>query len=46
MRIGTSSKGMIFVATISDKRMLRSMNRLIHRSARNMNIANFAFTEF
>jgi hypothetical protein len=42
VRIGTTSKGMIFVATISDKRVLRSMNRLIHRSARKRNSANFA----
>ena len=37
---------MIFVATISDKRMLRSKNRLIHRSARKKNSANFACSEF
>jgi hypothetical protein len=48
VRIGTSSKGMIFVATISDKRVLRSMNRLMHRSARNRysRKLNFRFTEF
>jgi hypothetical protein len=37
VRIGTSPKGMIFVATISDKQVLRSMNRLIHPSAWNRN---------
>ncbi len=42
VRIGTSPKGMIFVATISDKQVLRSMNRLIHRSAWNKYSANFA----
>jgi hypothetical protein len=46
VRIGTSPKGMIFVATISDKQVLRSMNRLIHSSAWNKNSANFAFKEF
>jgi hypothetical protein len=35
VRIGTSPKGMIFGATISDKQVLRSMNRLIHSSAWN-----------
>jgi hypothetical protein len=46
VRIGTSSKGMIFVATISDKRVLRSMNRLIHPSAWKWNSANFAKATF
>jgi hypothetical protein len=46
VRIGTTSKGMIFVATISDKRVLRSMNRLIHRSARKGDSANFPCTGF
>jgi hypothetical protein len=46
VRIGTSPKGMIFVATISDKQVLRSMNRLIHPSAWNRYSANFALSEF
>jgi hypothetical protein len=46
VRIGTSPKGMIFGATISDKQVLRSMNRLIHSSAWNKDSANFVLTEF
>ena len=48
MRIDTSSKRMIFAVTISDKRVLKTMNRLIHRRAwkRNSQKLNFRFTEF
>jgi nicotinic acid mononucleotide adenylyltransferase len=43
VRIGTSPKRMIFVVTISDKRASRTVNRLIHRSARKGNSPKFAF---
>jgi hypothetical protein len=33
VRIDTTSKRMIFAVTISDKRVIKTMNRLIHRSA-------------
>jgi hypothetical protein len=46
VRIDTSSKRMIIAVTISDKRVLETMNRLIHRSAWKLNSANFAPTEF
>ena len=41
MRIDTSSKRMIFAATISDKRVLKTMNRLIHPSAGKANSPKF-----
>jgi len=44
VRIGTSSKGMIFDATISDKQVLRSKNRLIQRSAWKWDSAKFTCT--
>ena len=42
MRIDTSPKGMILVATSSGKQVLRGMARLIHRSAWNRNSQKFA----
>ena len=39
MSIDTSPKRMIFAVTISDKRVLKTMNRLIHRSAWKMKSA-------
>jgi hypothetical protein len=46
VRIDTTSKRMIFVVTISDKRVIKTMNRLIHPSAWKRNSANFAFPAF
>jgi hypothetical protein len=46
VRIDTSSKRMIFAVTISDKRVLKTMNRLIHPSAWKGNSRNFALPEF
>jgi hypothetical protein len=42
VRIDTSSKRMIFAVTISDKRVIKTMNRLIHPSAWNRNSQKFA----
>ena len=46
MRIDTSPKSMILVATSSGKQVLTGMNKLIHSSAWKVNSANFAITEF
>ena len=45
MGINTSSKRMIFAVTISDKRVLKTMNRLIHPNAwKKKNSRKFAVT--
>ena len=41
MRIGITPKRMIFAVTISDKRVIKTMNRLMHPSAWNMNSPKF-----
>ena len=46
MPIDTSPKRMIFAATSGGKRVLRTVGRLIHRSAWNINSAKFAFWAF
>jgi hypothetical protein len=45
VRINTSSKGMIFAVSISDKRALKSMYRLIHPSAWKWHSQKFALQD-